>query len=300
MGFQSRSALHPCSKHAASAAHILSGCVVAFNQGRFTWRHDNILRTILPDLKGIVNQANRRKQSLTIPKISASFVKANSKVSRAPPCPHKTSLLDGANDWILIVDLDKTFVWPIDEVLTDERPDVIIVSRSKKIIIWGELTSPSERRMKVSATIKTARYKKLKIALLVKRWSVHDFTFEAGSIGFLANTVRQFLKKIGFHGNHLKTLYQRISQTARRSSFYIWSARNSLTWLPPLLCKATMLPQSTVPPTPVPPSILALPPHGSTPAPSSASSPRSFEEEPLPNSPASQATFISRSPWNFF
>jgi hypothetical protein len=92
---------------------------------------------------------------------------------------------------------------------------------SSRTIIWGELTSPKESRMAISALKKTERCSKLKTSLLLKDWRVHDFTFEVGSIGVLANTVRHFLLSIGFFGCQLKALYTRMSQTAIRSSFYI-------------------------------------------------------------------------------
>ena len=43
-----------CNKKNATADHILSHCVVALNQDRYTWRHDNVLITIHKDLVGLV------------------------------------------------------------------------------------------------------------------------------------------------------------------------------------------------------------------------------------------------------
>ena len=49
-----------CHKFSADGGHILSGCPVSLFQDRYTWRHDNILRCILPDLNGLVARANRQ------------------------------------------------------------------------------------------------------------------------------------------------------------------------------------------------------------------------------------------------
>ena len=233
-----------CSKHAASAAHILSGCPVSLFQNRYTWRHDNIIRTIIPDLRGLINRANRNTSPPpVIPHISSSF--NNSSSSSRPRTRKRTCLLDGANDWILAIDLDGAFVWPATDVPTSQRPDIVIASVSSRTIIWGELTSPKESRMAISALTKTERYSTLKTSLLSKEWKVHDFTFEVGSIGVLANTVRRFLLGIGFYGCQLKALYRRMSQTAVRSSFYIWSARHSHNLCPPTLCRASPVEKAT-------------------------------------------------------
>ena len=112
---------------------------------------------------------------------------------------------------------------------------MILCSRSRRIIVWGELTSPGERRCHESRLSKVRRYRKLKEDLLLKGWMVHDFTWEVAYLGFLAQTVRTFLSALGFRGNHLKTLLKRCACAARRSPFYIWSARFSKVWMPPNL-----------------------------------------------------------------
>jgi len=227
------------SKPSATAAHIINGCPVALNQDRYTWRHDNILRTILPDLRGLTKRANRNTcPPPSIPHILSSFNKSSSSSSR-PRSQPKKCLLDNANDWSLYIDLDGTFVWPITDVPTIKRPDIVFVSMSSRIIIWAELTSPRESRLAVLARLKTTRYAPLKNVLILKGWRVHDFTFEVGSIGFLARTVDRFLRCVGFRGCQLKALFSRMAQTALRSSFYIWSARFSPLWNPPVLCKAS-------------------------------------------------------------
>jgi hypothetical protein len=66
-----------CGKPAATAKHLLSGCPVALNQHRYTWRHDNVLRSIQSDLCGLISKANRSETLLeSIKPLSESFVKA--------------------------------------------------------------------------------------------------------------------------------------------------------------------------------------------------------------------------------
>ena len=45
-----------CCKLGVTAKHILSHCVVALKQGRYTFRHDNELKVLLPHLTGLINR----------------------------------------------------------------------------------------------------------------------------------------------------------------------------------------------------------------------------------------------------
>ena len=120
--------------------------------------HDNILKCVSNDFKGRVASANRQTiSSLHIPRISDSFIKAGSTSSRKKPTV-QASLLNLANDWELLIDIDKSLAFPAcTGVSTDLRPDVVIFSRSQQVLIWGELTSPAERRIAESANKKMKR-----------------------------------------------------------------------------------------------------------------------------------------------
>ena len=81
-------------------AHILTGCEVALAQGRYKWRHDQILRLIAHFVD--TKRLNHNKQPRTAEK-KIQFVKEGEKktpMQKSLPC----SYLDGANDWKLKVD----------------------------------------------------------------------------------------------------------------------------------------------------------------------------------------------------
>ena len=87
-----------------TAKHMLSNCVVAHKSGPYKWRHDNVLRVIYPDLVGLVNAANH-----STPKSRSSICRQPFVRAGAKPPAHKgpqpvASLLNLANDWILLVD----------------------------------------------------------------------------------------------------------------------------------------------------------------------------------------------------
>jgi hypothetical protein len=234
-----------CNKFSADAAHMLAGCPVVLNQGRSTYRHDNVLRSILHDLRGIVAIASKRQIIRSIvPKIGKSFIKSGQKKTITPPTKGASrSLLHLANDWDFQIDLDGSFKWPIPNVVaTDLRPDIVFVSNNMRIIIWGELTAPMERRISISAIIKKKRYIDLKARLMSKGWTVYDMTLEVGALGFTSTSVADFLTKLGFPQMQKKFMIKRMCVTALRSSFYIWNARHSLTWNPPILSNASATP----------------------------------------------------------
>jgi hypothetical protein len=231
-----------CTKPGANTKHILSGCTKGLFQHRYTWRHDNVLRCILSNLCGRISIANRNTtpRHNSVGHISTSFVKSGSvRKSNNKPEKRCSNLLSETDDWKLIVDFDASIPFPITDVPTTLRPDIVIYSLKRKIVIWGELTVPNEERIKESAIKKIARYKDLAAALELKKWKVYNMSFEVGSIGFLGQSVKQFLSKLGFTGHELKCMLIKIAQAARRSSFYIWNARHSPIWSPPSLFEWT-------------------------------------------------------------
>ena len=79
--------------------------------------------------------------------------------------------------------------------------------------MWGELTVPLEENIDAAANRKFNTYSKtdaksneLSLADECTRngWTVHDFTFEVGSLGWVASSTRHFLFKLGFKGLQLK------------------------------------------------------------------------------------------------
>ena len=231
-----------CGKLGVTAKHTLSNCPVALKDGRYTWRHNNVLRTLYPDLVGLLNAANRSPVTSQPISWNQRFVRAGEKPQPRKTIPTTTRFLGKANDWILLVDdVPQRTVFPLcTGVDTAERPDVLIYSKSAKIISWGELTVPLEENMHAAATRKRNRYsvstrEKLSLADQCRRngWTVHDFTFEVGALGFTGHSTRRFLSKLGFKNSQLKWIRKRISKVTARSSYLIWCCRKERQWEPP-------------------------------------------------------------------
>ena len=234
---------HMCSKPNTTYKHIINGCPVSLFKGRYKWRHDNVLGVLqqyLPKLVAHFNSRQPIRKSMTFKQIH--FVSAGAQpVRQNSKGKCSTSLLSVANDWELSID-DITGKVQFPAVLSLDslqRPDILFVSHSTCTLIWAELTVPLEERVIHSQIKKTEKYNSLATAIRLKGWTLHPFTVEIGSLGFVAPTMYSFLSKVGFSRPQCKTIIKRASLIALRSSFYIWCSRQFLDWDPPaLLSKA--------------------------------------------------------------
>ena len=101
MWFGEDGACRQCGE-TGTLTHILSGCRVALTEGKYKWRHDQVLREIAQ----IVEE--RRRSNNAAPRDKGGgkidFIKPGEK--RRKTQRPLTSYLDGAGDWSMQVDLD--------------------------------------------------------------------------------------------------------------------------------------------------------------------------------------------------
>ena len=109
-----------CSKP-ANLKHILSGCLIALQQGRYRWMHDQTLAVIPHHLQMALDMQNKKKPRVTY----TNFVKSCQKALRQ----EAPGLIECANDWKMLVDLHKKIESPPDVIETRLRPDIFITSR---------------------------------------------------------------------------------------------------------------------------------------------------------------------------
>ena len=101
--------LKPCApyavKYVCSTAHILGACKVSIQQGRYTFRHDTVLRKVIEVLKTFI--LNIKEAVPILSKLSIRFLKKGAKM------PHKRTPLVGiinhASDWALLADLNSNY-----------------------------------------------------------------------------------------------------------------------------------------------------------------------------------------------
>ena len=224
----------PCTLH-----HILANCKTALNQRRYNWRHDSVLtflKSILEDFLKL-----QSKSSKMAPR-SIKFVKAGSKVPQNKSATTSSSILDGANDWKLLVDLDDNrLLFPPEIYSTAERPDIVLFSRERHAVILGELTCGAEEGFDNAKTRKEARYTNLLANInddVNNPWSAQLFKIEVGARGFVGHSLTRFLRRIGLTCRKTRSTCKSISLVSAKCSYSIYLMRDNRNWdskRPPLL-----------------------------------------------------------------
>ena len=178
--------------------HILSYCSVALEQGRYTWRHNSVLRTI------------------------HGFVSSNLK----DDYEMFTDLegLDAGNGGTI----------PPDVLVTGQRPDIFLVSRRLRKVIIFELTVPWDANVVSSHDLKVRKYASLVNDLSVD-YDVEMFCFEVSVRGQVSKINKARLKSFLFMITGQKRpsavkLINNVSKAALLGSFSIFTARNEATW----------------------------------------------------------------------
>ena len=217
---------HPqCTLH-----HILSNCRVALNGGRYTWRHDSVLFYLQTVMEEVVSSANEKTVEKTIPPLKKSFVRAGDKAHDKRAQSSRTTLLDGATDWQVLVDLDGKMVYPPEIYGTSQRPDIVIWSNVLKLVLNVELTCPAEEGIEAAQVRKEGRYFSLKCEGKDRQWDSRVITLEVGTRGFVARTVPRFLKQLGRLPKQVKDDMRNLSNLVARCSYAIYLASESDAW----------------------------------------------------------------------
>ena len=179
--------------------HILSSCSSALNQGRFTWRHDSVLKT----LHAFVG--NRLRNGYSI------FVDLTGK------------------------DAGSGRMFPPDVIITSQRPDVVVMNAVEKKVIIFELTCPFDTNVNTAHDFKTNKYASLVNDLQMDGYNVDLYCVEISVRGQISKANRARLKSFLLKSTGLRSkvsvdLITKMSRSSLLSSFAIFCARNEATW----------------------------------------------------------------------
>ena len=201
----------------ASLRHILNACPSALNQGRYTWRHDSVLRILKRHLLSFwqspLTQSTIKDRANLSTQPYIRFVPAGSASSRSTrrsthlysnnhhkrhPLSSSKDLLLNSNDWEFLFDLgDSQLVFPPEIAVTTQRPDIVIFSRSKKAVLLVELTVPLEDRVAAGHTRKENRYAGLVQQCTENGWFARCFAVEVGCLGYVSPSLFHCLESLG-------------------------------------------------------------------------------------------------------
>ena len=205
--------------------HILSSCKVALSQGRYTYRHNKVLRVLAILLERVRIRSNASKGEK---KKGINFVKEGQKMKVVKK--KEKSYLDSSRDWKMQVDLDQQLRVPGHIVKTNLRPDIIMYSNSTKQVLMVELTVPWEERIGLANELKRNNYEDLRRECEMNSWRCQVWPVEIGVRGFPGRSLGALMKEIGVVGAERKRMIDEISAAAEDGSRVIWSKHQIKEW----------------------------------------------------------------------
>ena len=187
-----------CSNH-GTLEHILNFCSVSLRQGRFTWRHNSVLNHI-----------------------------ANTILQNKPPNLEVFSDVAG-------LDINGGTI-PPDVLVTQSRPDLVLLSRHEKTICLLELTCSFERNAQAANLRKSTRYANLKTDLEDAGYKCMLVPFEIGSRGYVSKETRASIVNIFAYMKIAANPFhciKKMSKLSLLSSYTIFHAYTQPTWRDP-------------------------------------------------------------------
>jgi len=203
--------------------HVLSACKQSLATGRYTWRHNQVLRVLIRLVDNIRTEGNTRR-------INSSVAPGNTSTETSTALA--TGLFDAAIDWELAADLDQWRKYPAIITTRGARPDIVLISETCRTVIAIELTVPFESNMSESHEFKLAKYEPLRDALHATGYTTHMFAVEVGARGFAGSSVYSLMKRLAVPARVRNKCLKEIAEAAERASYWIWLKRDVIEWKP--------------------------------------------------------------------
>ena len=183
--------------------HVLSNCNTALEQGRYTWRHNSVLSSIIDVIRADL--------------IDGFSLYSDLEGHRAP---------HGG-------------VVPPDVLVTPLKPDLFLVNESAREIVLLELTCPWDGNITRSHDYKQDRYAAL-VADLSRNYKVFHFSVEVSVRGQISKDNRTRLKSFAYRCcRDPKKVFGRLnlhcSKISLLCSYSIFCARKEPSWSSPRL-----------------------------------------------------------------
>ena len=182
-------------KNRDSTLHTLNGCKTALDQGRYTYRHDNILNFI-------------------VSRIDKNLYKVYSDI-------HGYQTTNGGTI-------------PANMTVTELKPDIVIVNEKDKKVDIFELTVPFEGNIKDRNLLKSNKYSHFATDIKTYEATVTAFEVGSRGY-LTNENVERLKRICSFcdKGTKPKQFLESISSLAITSSYFIYTARKQPTWSTP-------------------------------------------------------------------
>ena len=214
----------PLCQGRQTTEHVLSSCKVALSQGRYTWRHNRVLKELTSAICSAEGQLDPPIARPPVFQTEGGRTKWCGRPTHT--ITKKRSILDGCNDWELAADLTEWGSYPDVIKKTKMRPDIVFHSASTRQIIMVELTVPYESRMEEAHIYKTEKYHDLTKELEKDGYCARILPVEIGARGFIGTSAYNLLTKLAITGSKRTKALKTLAETAEASSRWIWTRRN--------------------------------------------------------------------------
>ncbi|XP_069134316.1 uncharacterized protein [Argopecten irradians] len=218
---------YPLCGQRGTLQHIHTSCNVALAQGRYTWRHNKVLRELADILEK--ERKNTRSNQPRPTHTQIRFVRERER--RTSRSEKSTGIISQAGDWRLAVDLNQRLKFP-DIVPTNLRPDMVLWSPGSKKIIIIELTVPWEERCSEANERKRIKYEALLLECREQGWQTWNYPVKVGCRGFPAQSVWRMLSALGLAGRTRRAAVPRMAKAAERASCWVWMRKDPSSWTP--------------------------------------------------------------------
>lgn len=137
------------------------GCKTSLTQGCYTWRHNQVLKSLASTLEDKRRYINALQPPVFNPPWTTAFVREGAKVTRTSSTPSERGQLCSARDWKLLLNIDRQLVFPPEIATTTLRPDLVLWFPSLKKVYIIELTVPWEDAVEEAYEQEHLRYAEL-------------------------------------------------------------------------------------------------------------------------------------------
>ena len=192
-----------CGCNLPTVHHILSGCPIALDQGRYSWRHDSALSVLFNGLKNLLHDVKQLVIYADLP---------NCRAEENPPLTVPPAI-----------------------VCTCSRPDIVVVE-SSQVVVLIELTVPfnSPEALEYARRFKANKenYQVLLSDLNFNGYQSELITIEIGALGHWLPRSLSAIRKVfpSLAKEDVKLLLDRASKVVISSSQIIFNARHSDAW----------------------------------------------------------------------
>ena len=209
----------PLCQRKGTLEHVMSCCPKALGDGRYRWRHDQVLKSIAESICIGITSCRRSKPT----KKTINFIRAGEKPRKTPRAT--SGLLNTAQDWQLSVDVGSQLKFPQHVVKTTLRPDIVLVSEATKNVVMLELTVPWEERMEEAFERKREKYDSLVSDCHRRGWKARCLPVEVGCRGFSGQSLYRAYTALGITGERRRRAIRNNTEAAEKASRWLWIKR---------------------------------------------------------------------------